>query len=57
MSVLDRIVEVGTWVYDHGPMIIGLGMIVAFGYCCWNRRAKGMLISGIGLITSLLLGW
>lgn len=57
MSTLDRVSEVGTWAYDHGPMIIGICMIVAFGYCCWNRRAKGILVSGLGLVTSLLLGW
>jgi len=57
LTILDRITVVGTWIYDNGPMLLGLGMIVAFGYFSWTRSVKGMLISGLGMVTSLLLGW
>lgn len=56
-TVAERLVDAGTWLYANGPMLLGLGMIVAFGYFCWNRSIKGMLVSGLGLVTTLLLGW
>lgn len=57
MSTTERLVEVGTFIYQNGPMILGVGMILAFGYFCWMKSIKGILISGLGLITTLVLGW
>lgn len=57
MSITDNVVAAGEWIYDNGPMLLGLGMIVAFGYFCWIRSLRGMIVSGVGLVTTLLLGW
>lgn len=57
MGFLDKLSETGNWIYDHGPLLFGIATFIAFTYCCWTRSLKGMILSGVALISSLVLGW
>lgn len=57
MTITERLITSGEWLYANGSVILAIGMIIAFGYFCWTRSIKGMAITGLGLVTSLILGW
>lgn len=52
--VLNRLSVVAGWVYDNGPLLIGVITLSALIYYTWNKSVKGMLISGAALVASLI---
>lgn len=52
-----KLTEAASWFYDNGQLLFAFGTLIAFAYFCWTKSLKGILISGIALITSLFLRW
>ena len=57
MSITENLATSAEWLYTHVQMIIGIGLLCVFGYFCWMKNVKGIIFSGLGIITNLILGW
>lgn len=57
MSFINNLTTSAEWIYTNGQMIIGVGLLCVFGYFCWMKNVKGIIFSGLGIITNLILGW
>lgn len=57
MSVVASLSSAVAWINIHGLQLIAVGMVIAFGFYCMRRSWRGMAVSGIGLIASILWRW